>query len=93
MRSYSWYGQSEEVALRLVAEACTYLYIYPEPVCRGMVTSVGSRLFSILRLSNVEPSRASNKGPPVITNLRFCDYKPSCGPSFEALEPSLYQPW
>ena len=73
MRSYSWYGQSEEVALRLVAEACTYLYIYPEPVCRGMVTSVGSRLFSILRLSNVEPSRASNKSLPtfvsVITNL------------------------
>ena len=34
VHSYSWYGKSESVALELVVDTCTYLNIYPEPVCK-----------------------------------------------------------
>ena len=32
--SYSWHGESESAALELVVDACTFLDIYPEPVCQ-----------------------------------------------------------
>ena len=32
--SYSRYGESESAALELVVDACTFLDIYPKPVCQ-----------------------------------------------------------
>lgn len=50
--NYNRMGESEQFALGVVSDACEVLRIYPRPVCQGMVTNVGSRLFSILRLAN-----------------------------------------
>ena len=52
---YSYWGESEDIALDAVVEACYYLDLYPKEVCRGMVDNVGSRLFHILKMSNVIP--------------------------------------
>ena len=32
--SYSRYGESESAALELVVDSCTFLDIYPKPVCQ-----------------------------------------------------------
>ena len=50
---YNKWDESEAAALSLVSEACYYLDIYPKAVCDGMVHKVGSRLFHILSISNV----------------------------------------
>ena len=50
---YSYWGESEDIALDAVVDACYYLDLYPKEVCRGMVDNVGSRLFYILKMSNV----------------------------------------
>ena len=80
---YNRMGKSEQFALSVVSDACEVLRIYPRPVCQGMVTNVGARLFSILRLDPCRRARACVVRTPnrrcVVTTQEKCD------PTFEDL--------
>ena len=56
VESYAKRGDDETLALDLVIGGCALFDVYPREVCKGMVNSVGSRLFKILRISNVRTS-------------------------------------